>query len=339
MIRMSVPSRGPSMLIILLARDSPRELARARLLVSQSARPQERVIIIGGRGGVLTSSVAPDAPSAQLPSAPPPLQAGSTSFQEARHAQAIRAYRAQVAQTRAKLRTELRQRLAGWAGSVFTRLGAVHLPLSTRERGRLNAALSSAAGDVESLQQAGVDYRTHKVVAILGESGAAVQAPPGLPPSLRGATVVVDEFPLGSRMEAAWQADLVQDGAGRAVVLTPASGGQLGTVVREGLDGAITDTLSDVLFALGQHRLQEDAQPQLLRLLRLLTVTYPQAVAAIGGYTDDLPAPGGNLLLSRRRAQAVRQWLIVHGVAASRLRLPAMGTRTRRPRMAQGASR
>ena len=54
-------------------------------------------------------------------------------------------------------------------------------------------------------------------------------------------------------------------------------------------------------------------------------MTYPHAVASIDGYTDDLPAPGGNLLLSQSRAHAVQQWLIAHGVAASRLQAAGYG--------------
>jgi outer membrane protein OmpA-like peptidoglycan-associated protein len=102
-------------------------------------------------------------------------------------------------------------------------------------------------------------------------------------------------------------------------MLTPATDDQLIAVVRQGLDGAITDTLTSVLFGLGQYKLQGAALPQLRRLLHLLSVSYPQATASINGYTDSLPVPGGNLQLSQQRAQEVGQWLIAHGIAASRL--------------------
>jgi outer membrane protein OmpA-like peptidoglycan-associated protein len=136
---------------------------------------------------------------------------------------------------------------------------------------------------------------------------------------LQASTVVVDDFPGNTNEEAAWQASLVQSGAARAVVLTPATDDQLIPVVREGLDGAIIDTLTSVLFGLGQYKIQTAALPQLGQLLRLLSVAFPQATASINGYTDSLPVPGGNLQLSRIRAQAVQQWLIKHGIAAGRL--------------------
>ena len=55
------------------------------------------------------------------------------------------------------------------------------------------------------------------------------------------------------------------------------------------------------------------------RLLHLLAVRYPHATATVNGYTDSLPVPGGNLRLSRLRAQEVEQWLVAHGIAAGRL--------------------
>ena len=141
-----------------------------------------------------------------------------------------------------------------------------------------------------------------------------------------GATVVVDGFSGTTEDQAAWQAQLLQGGAARAVVLTPATSGQLASVVRQGLDGAITDTLTSVLFGLGQARLRPSAVPQLTHLLNLLQVSYPRAVASIDGYTDDLPVPGGNLSLSWRRARAVLRWLVAHGVRPSRLQAVGYGS-------------
>ena len=102
-------------------------------------------------------------------------------------------------------------------------------------------------------------------------------------------------------------------------MLTPATDGQLATVVQQGLDGAVTDTLSSVLFGSGQYKLEAAALPQLKRLLYLLAIRYPDATASIDGYTDSLPVRGGNLQLSSLRAMGVQEWLTAHGVAAGRL--------------------
>jgi outer membrane protein OmpA-like peptidoglycan-associated protein len=181
------------------------------------------------------------------------------------------------------------------------------------------AALAEAAADLSSLRQSGDGSATREVIAVISVgTSAAPYAPSGLV-SLQGSTVVVDDFPGTGAQETAWQAALDQAGASRTVILTPATSDQLGATVRQGLAGAVTDTLTSVLFGLGQYTLQPAALPQLGRLLHLLTVTYPDATASIDGYTDDLPAPGGNLHLSQQRAETVLNWLVANNVAASRL--------------------
>jgi outer membrane protein OmpA-like peptidoglycan-associated protein len=130
---------------------------------------------------------------------------------------------------------------------------------------------------------------------------------------------VVDNFPGNIDEQAAWQSSLEQSGAARVVLLTSVTEDQLVPVVQQGLDGAVTDTLTSVLFALGQYRIQTAAVPQMRRLLYLLTVKYPYATVTINGYTDNLPIPGGNLQLSELRAQEVEEWLVAHGLAGGRL--------------------
>ena len=163
------------------------------------------------------------------------------------------------------------------------------------------------------MRQAGLSYGTPAVITVMAVNQAAALMPAA---DLQASTVVVDDFPGNTAEQAAWQSSLVQDGAARAVMLTPATDDQLVSVVRQGLDGAITDTLTSVLFARGQYTLQPAALPQLRHLLRLLAVTHPHATATVNGYTDDLPVPGGNLSLSRRRAQEVEKWLLTHKIAA-----------------------
>ena len=188
------------------------------------------------------------------------------------------------------------------------------------------------------MRQAGLPYGTPSVIAVMAAGQAAAPTPAV---DLQASTVVVNDFPGSTAAQAAWQSSLVQDGAARAVVLTPATSDQLVSVVRQGLDGAITDTLTSVLFARGQYTLQPAALPQLRHLLHLLAVTYPHATATVNGYTDNLPVPGpgGNLLLSRRRAQTILRWLVAHNVAAAGFRPSATATATRRRPILPAASR
>ena len=182
----------------------------------------------------------------------------------------------------------------------------------------IGSDLGAAVSDLSSLRQAGTGVAS-TVIVIVGVTAANARYAPIPPTGLQASTVVVDDFPGTTDEEAAWQASLLQGDAARAVVLTPATDDQLIPVVREGLDGSVTDTLSSILFGLGMYKLQAAALPQLRQLLTLILDTYPNATASINGYTDSLPVPGGNLLLSQRRAQQVAEWLIAHGVAARRL--------------------
>jgi outer membrane protein OmpA-like peptidoglycan-associated protein len=45
----------------------------------------------------------------------------------------------------------------------------------------------------------------------------------------------------------------------------------------------------------------------------------PKLSLEIGGHTDNVGKPDYNMKLSDERAAAVRQWLVAHGIAASRL--------------------
>jgi outer membrane protein OmpA-like peptidoglycan-associated protein len=219
---------------------------------------------------------------------------------------------------RAELRVREQQQLAAWATSIVATARARPV-LQRAQTVSIGADLGVAASDLSSLRQAGVGYGVPAVITIIGVDKAGALSPPTSSASLESSTVVVDDFGGTTDEEAAWQASLVQAGAARAVILTPATDDQLAPVVEQGLDGAVTDTLTSVLFGLDQYQLQAAALLQLRQLRHLLIVEYPHATATINGYTDSLPAPGGNLLLSQRRAQEVQNWLVAHGVAAGRL--------------------
>jgi len=73
-----------------------------------------------------------------------------------------------------------------------------------------------------------------------------------------------------------------------------------------------------VNFDFDKSILRPDSAP-VLNQLALLFSSDPSYVAEIGGHTDNVGQPGYNLKLSGARADAVRAWLVSHGVAASRL--------------------
>ena len=323
--QVSLPRAKPSLLEVLTDGGSPSVLAVMRALITATIRGGERILILDDRSGaVLASSTAPAPPSLSVAGRPAPLPAAATSFQKSRFLRAMRQYRAGLRNARAAIQLRQKEELMAWARTLVARTDAPLLRRVTGEGG-IRAALGTAAADMSSLNQAGVAYGARKVVVILGMDDATASSVPGLSMGLQDTTVVIDDFPGSSDDEAAWQAGLLQAGASRAVLLTPATGDQLATATRQGLDGAITDTLTSVSFGPGQYALRPAALAQLRNLLRKVTVTYPQSTASINGYTDNLPVPGGNLQLSQRRAQAVEAWLVAHGVAASRLQAIGYG--------------
>jgi outer membrane protein OmpA-like peptidoglycan-associated protein len=327
LVRTSESAAAPSVLVVVIDPASPSALAAARDLVSATARPRERLLILDAHSGAfLTAATGPPALSISLPRPPGRLPSGSTSYQKAQHIKAARQYHSAVRRAKTELRQRQHELQANWARSVIGRL-ATRTSRTEPPQTSIQAALTTASADLFSLREAGINANTHAVIAIMAPPASTAVAMPALPADLQGVTIVISNFPGSSTDQAAWQGGLMQAGAGRVVVLSPATQSQLYPVVRQGLDGAVTDTLSSVLFPPGKYQLQPGATPQLNRLLHLLTVTYPTATASIDGYTDSVPTstPGGNPELSRLRAQAVEAWLAAHGVAAGRMQAAGYG--------------
>jgi len=310
------PAR-PSVLVVITDPESAAVMRAMGALVEGTVRASGRVIILSARGGtLLASGKAPGSPTMSVAD-PPVVPEHPTTFQRARYEHAVEKYRTMVSRDRAALLSRQQARLRAWTAALVAR-AASRPDLQSTQGADVGADLSAASSVIASMRQAGLPYGTPAVIAVMAVSLAATPTPTA---GLQASTVVLNDFAGGTAEQAAWQSSLVQDGAARAVVLTPATDDQLVGVVRQGLDGAVTDTLTSVLFASGQYAPQPASLPQLRHLLYLLAVTYPHATASINGYTDNVPerGEGGNLLLSRRRAQAVLQWLIAHKIATGRL--------------------
>lgn len=76
--------------------------------------------------------------------------------------------------------------------------------------------------------------------------------------------------------------------------------------------------LYGVNFDFNKATLRPDAEPALNQLLAFLKEE-PKLAVEIGGHTDNVGKPDYNLKLSEARAAAVKQWLVAHGIVASRL--------------------
>lgn len=92
---------------------------------------------------------------------------------------------------------------------------------------------------------------------------------------------------------------------------------------REAERGLIV-TLGDVLFDTDAATLREGSANELSRLARFLN-TYQDRKVQIEGHTDSVASETYNLDLSRRRAMAVRDYLVAQGISAARLEATGKG--------------
>jgi outer membrane protein OmpA-like peptidoglycan-associated protein len=83
-------------------------------------------------------------------------------------------------------------------------------------------------------------------------------------------------------------------------------------------DRGLVLTLGDTLFATGKSELQAGASANLNRLGDFLA-EYPDRTASIEGFTDSMGSEDSNQALSERRADAVKRYLVGHGVQSGRL--------------------
>ncbi|MGA9795688.1 MAG: OmpA family protein [Rhizomicrobium sp.] len=73
-----------------------------------------------------------------------------------------------------------------------------------------------------------------------------------------------------------------------------------------------------VNFDFNKSTIKPESEPVLTQVLALFTAD-PTYKAEVGGHTDNVGGSAYNMKLSGERADAVKAWLIAHGVAASRL--------------------
>ncbi|HXP18286.1 MAG TPA: OmpA family protein [Streptosporangiaceae bacterium] len=324
--RLGLPIGRPAALVLIVNPAAPGAAATVRNLLVRTTRPGEQLFLLDMiTGTLLRSAIAPLARPVSAPVPPAPLPHGATAFQRARYHQVLGAYQASVKRAWADLYNEQARLLTAWAAAAASAVaGARNLPQLRRHAG-LEIALRAGTADFASLQQAGVDLGIRKVVTILDFGGPWPMLLPSGGTSLRGTMIAIAGFTGTGDEEAALQAALLQAGAAKADILTPATSDRLAAVLRQGLDGAITVPLTDIRFAPASYKLLRSSIPALSSLLRLLNGRYADAAVTIDGYTDTLPVAGGNMRLSANRAIAVEQWLIDHGIAASRLQADGYG--------------
>jgi len=89
-------------------------------------------------------------------------------------------------------------------------------------------------------------------------------------------------------------------------------------------DRGLVVTLGDLLFATGRSELTGGAGANLNRLSTFLR-EYPDRTVYIEGHTDSVGSAESNYLLSQRRAESVRSYLVGQGIAPNRLTTAGLG--------------
>ena len=80
----------------------------------------------------------------------------------------------------------------------------------------------------------------------------------------------------------------------------------------------------DVAFDSGKAALKPEGEKSLEKVAVVLS-QYRDSKVSIIGYTDNQGGAKSNLLLSEKRAEAVRDWFVKHGVAAAAITTKGMG--------------
>jgi outer membrane protein OmpA-like peptidoglycan-associated protein len=104
---------------------------------------------------------------------------------------------------------------------------------------------------------------------------------------------------------------------------TDAQGKQL-DIVLEPLNKDRYEILNNIFFETGRFELEEKSKTELEKLVKLLKLN-PMLRLEISGHTDDVGKDAENLALSRKRAQAVGDYLVAAGVSAQRIKTEGYG--------------
>lgn len=88
--------------------------------------------------------------------------------------------------------------------------------------------------------------------------------------------------------------------------------------------GLITKLKSDILFDTGKSVLKGEAKTNLTEMANIMK-KYPENVLTINGYTDNTGSSKVNETLSKKRAEAVRDQLVMNGIPSNVISTNGMG--------------
>jgi outer membrane protein OmpA-like peptidoglycan-associated protein len=95
--------------------------------------------------------------------------------------------------------------------------------------------------------------------------------------------------------------------------------------VKQDVRGTVITLAGGVLFASAKYDLLPTAQTNLAQVADALSKSDPDSKITVAGYTDSQGGEAYNLELSQHRADAVRSFLVSHGVAPDRITAQGFG--------------
>lgn len=95
--------------------------------------------------------------------------------------------------------------------------------------------------------------------------------------------------------------------------------------------------LGELLFDLGKWAIRPDAEPSLNQILNLMN-KYPDMKIELSSHTDSRGNDAANQLLSERRANSSKAWLVKRGIADDRIKAIGKGETELRNRCADGTT-
>jgi len=306
--------------------------------ISGSARSGEyiEVVDLAGTEPVLGSSLAPVPSSMPGPVPPTWPGSGATKYLVDQYRAQHQKYEQRLATDWSTLEQEFSRSLGSWSDSIEADVSRA--PADRGQAPSIVASLSRAEAFFGSLDQAGFGLGPRKVLVLVGTPAIADTVTPLPPSSLAGITVILANFTGGQTTEAEWQADFLLAGASRAVVLSPATQGELAPVIAQGLDGERGPATTEVRFALNEATLGPASRAGLDRLAAWLTTRCQHAPLTILGFADPLGSPARNSQLAQRRAMITMAYLASRGVSSARMFAAGYGTSLpAAPSNAQGA--
>lgn len=199
--------------------------------------------------------------------------------------------------------------------------GAVELRAAERDLAEAERMLAKGAG-VEVVDH--YAYLASQRTAIAVEKGRQAEADEAIEAAQKQRSQTVIAARTDEADRARLQAEARAREAEEALARARAAEAQLAELQATKSERGMVLTLGDVLFDTGRAELRSGAMRTVDQLATFMQ-SYPERNVIVEGHTDNVGAADFNQRLSEQRAEAVREALLVRGIASNRVRVRGFG--------------